>query len=98
MKNAKTYLQQGPLVEAGIEKFDLWKEDLLRAMRSVMLTEQEHWTTINRLIGTRMDDDIYQTVAMFFPTDREALAALNPRELLWQIEARLVTADQLEYK
>ena len=63
-----------------------------------MLTEQEHWTTINRLIGTRMDNDVYQTVAAFFPTDREAMAALNPEELLKQIEARLVTADQLEYK
>ena len=68
MKNAKTFLQQGPLTVAGIEKFDLWKEDILRAMRSVILTEQEHWTTINRLIGTRMDDDVYQMVATFFPT------------------------------
>ena len=63
-----------------------------------MLTEQEHWTTINRLIGTRMDNDVYQTVAAFFPTSREAMVALNPEELLKQIEARLVTADQLEYK
>ena len=63
-----------------------------------MLTEQEHWTTINRLIGTRMDDDVYQTVAAFFSISWEAMAALNPEELLRQIEARLVTADQLEYK
>ena len=65
MKNAKTFLQQGPLMAAGIEKFNLWKEHLLPAMRSVMLTEQEHWTTIKRLIGTHMDDDVYQTVATF---------------------------------
>ena len=98
MKNAKTFLQQGPLTAAGIEKFDLCKEDILRATLSVMLTEQEHWTIINRLIGTRMDDDVYQTVATFFPNDCEAIAALNPEELLCQIEARLVTTDQLEYK
>ena len=29
MKNAKTFLQQGPLMAARIEKFDLWKEDIL---------------------------------------------------------------------
>ena len=29
MKNAKTFLQQGPLTAAGIEKFDLWKKDIL---------------------------------------------------------------------
>ena len=67
MKNAKTFLQQGPLTAAGIEKFDLWREDILRAMWSVNLTEQEHWTTINRFIETRMDNSIYQTVANFFP-------------------------------
>ena len=98
MKNAKTFLQQGPLMAAGIEKFDLCKKDILRATRSVMLTEQEHWTTINRLIGTRMDDDEYQMVVIFFPNNHEAMAALNPEELLRQIEARLVTADQLKYK
>ena len=31
MKNVKTFLQQGPLTTAGIEMFDLWKEDILRA-------------------------------------------------------------------
>ena len=83
MKNAKTFLQQGPLMATGIEKFDLCKEDILRATRSVMLTEQEHWTTINRLISTSMDNDVYQMVATFFPPSHEAMAALNPEELLW---------------
>ena len=98
MKNAKTFLQQGPLMAAGIEKFDLWKKDILQATRSVNLTEQEHWTTINRIIETRIDNDVYQRVATFFPTSREAMAALDPQNLLQQIETRLVTADQLEYK
>ena len=64
MKNAKTFLQQGPLMAAGIEKFDLCKEDILR---SVMLTEQEHWTIINRLIGTHMENNVYQTVPAYQP-------------------------------
>ena len=98
MKNVKTFLQQGPLTVAGIEKFNLWKEDILRATRSVNLTGQEHWTTINRLIETCMDDNVYQTVANFFPANREAMAALNPETLLNQIETRLITADQLKYK
>ena len=98
MKNAKTFLQQGPLTADGIEQFDTWKEDILRATRSVMLTGREHWTTINRLIATRMNEDVYQTVASYFPNNNEAMAALDPEVLLHQIETRLITADQLEYK
>ena len=67
MKNAKTFLQQGPLMAARIEKFDLCKEDILRATWSVMLTEQEHWTIINRLIGTHTDNNVYQTVPAYQP-------------------------------
>ena len=96
MKNAKMFLQQGPLTAAGIEKFDLWKKDILQATRSVNLMEQEHWTTINRIIETRIDNNVYQRVATFFPTSREAMVTLDPRNLLQQIETRLVTADQLE--
>ena len=59
MKNAKTFLQQGPLTAAGIEKFDLWREDILQATQSVNLTAWEHWTTINRFIETRMDNNTY---------------------------------------
>ena len=39
MKNAKTFLQQGPLMAAGIEKFELWRDDIMRAAHSVNLTE-----------------------------------------------------------
>ena len=59
MKNAKTFLEQGPLTVAGIENFDLWKKDILQAMRSVNLTEQEHWTTINKIIETCIDNNVY---------------------------------------
>ena len=50
MKNAKTFLQYGPLSAATIEAFDQWREDLMRAARSVNLTEPAHWATINCLI------------------------------------------------
>ena len=77
MKNAKTFLQQGPLMVAGIEKFDLCKEDILR---SVMLTEQEHWTIILDLsVPTRTT----MYTRQYQPTSHEAMAALNPEELLW---------------
>ena len=33
MKNAKTFLQQGPLTAAGIEKFEVWRDDIMRAAR-----------------------------------------------------------------
>ena len=98
MKNAKIFLQQGPLTVAGIEQFDIWKEDILRATQSVMLTGQEHWATINRLIATRMNQDVYQTVASYFPNNNATIGALDPEVLLCQIETRLVTTDQLEYK
>ena len=98
MKNAKTFLQQSPLTADGIEQFDTWKEDILPATRSVMLTGCEHWTTINRLIATRMNEDVYQTVASYFPNNNAEIATLNPEVLLQQIETRLVTVDQLEYK
>ena len=98
MKNAKTFLQQGPLTADGIEQFDTWKEDILRAVQSVMLMGREHWTTINRLIVTCMNEDVYQTVATYFPNNNDKMAALDPKVLLRQIKTRLVTADQLKYK
>ena len=42
MKNAKQFLQMGPLSAATIEQFDQWRDDILRAARSVNLTEQAH--------------------------------------------------------
>ena len=70
----------------------------MRAARSVNLTEQAHWATINRLIKTRMDNNIYQTVVDLIPEGRCKIEALDPTELLDQIKARLITSDQLEYK
>ena len=45
-----------------------------------------------------MDNDVYQTLASYFPNDNAEMATLDPEVLLQQIETRLVTADQLEYK
>ena len=70
----------------------------MRATCSVNLTEQTHWATINRLIGTRMENNIYQTVVDLIPEGRCEILELNPTDLLDQIEARLITSDKLEYK
>ena len=70
----------------------------MRATRSVNLTEQTHWATINRFIGTRMDNNIYHTVKDLIPEDCREIEALDPKDLLDQIEKRLITSDQLEYK
>ena len=39
MKNAKLFLQYGPLLAATIEKFDQWRDDIMRAACLVNLTE-----------------------------------------------------------
>ena len=70
----------------------------MQATCSVNLTEHTHWATINWFIGTHMDDNIYQTVEDLIPEDRREIEALDPKDLLDQIEKRLITADQLEYK
>ena len=80
------------------EQFDAWKEDILRSIRSVMLTGKEHWVTVIRLIATCLDEDVYQTIDSFIPDNYRGLEELNPAELLRNIEVRLVTADQLELK
>ena len=98
MKNTKQFLQYGPLTAAGIEKFDQWRDDIMRAARSVNMTEQAHWATINRLIETRMDNNIYQTRVDLIPEGCREIEALDPTKLLDQIEVRLITSDQLEYK
>ena len=98
MKNAKTFLQQGPLTAAGIEKFDQWRDDIMRATRSVNRTERTHWATINWFIETHMDDNIYQTVVNLIPEECCEVEALDPKDLLDQIEKRLITSDQLKYK
>ena len=35
LKNAKLFLQQGLLMAESLDNFDIWKEDIMRAMKSV---------------------------------------------------------------
>ena len=70
MKNAKQFLQLGPLSAAIIEQFDQWRDDINRAAHSINLMEQAHWATINRLIETCMENNIYQTVRDLIPEER----------------------------
>ena len=51
-----------------------------------------------RFIETRMDDNIYQTVADLIPEEHREMEDLDPKDLLDQIEKRLITSDQLKYK
>ena len=53
---------------------------------------------VNRLIATRLDENVYQTVASFVPENYDDLGNLDPTVLLQCIETQLVTADRLEYK
>ena len=54
----------------------------LRSVRSVLLTGTEHWVTVNRLIVTHMDEDVYKTVESLIPENHADLGALNPAVLL----------------
>ena len=47
LKNTKLFLQQGVLTVETLNNFDLWKEDIVRAVKSVSLTGPEHWATVN---------------------------------------------------
>ena len=69
LKNAKLYLQQGVLTAETLNNFNLCKEDIMRAVKSVSLTGPEHWATINRLIYNRLDDINYQTIYSFIPNN-----------------------------
>ena len=73
-----------------------WKQDLILATEVAALTGRKHWATVNRLISTRLDKDVYATVTSFFPEDEEEIEALDPKILLQQIEEILVTTDQVE--
>ena len=86
MQNSKVFLQKDILSTEGIEHFNAWKEDILRATKSVLLKERTYWATVNRLIATHLDKDIYQTITSFFPVDYAEMEALDPTELLKQIE------------
>ena len=98
MINCVCSMQYGPLSAATIEKFDQWRDDIMRAAHSVNLMEPAHWATINWFIGTHMENNIYQTVVDLIPEGHREIEALDPNDLLDQIEARLITHDQLEYK
>ena len=45
-----------------------------------------------------IDNNIYQTVVDLIPEGHCEIEELDPKELLDQIETRLITSDQLEYK
>merc|ERR1711867_398777 len=95
---SKTFLHYGLLSAATLEMFDQWREDIVRAARSVNLTELAHWATINRLIETRLEHSIYQTVVDLIPAEQSEIETLDPNDLLDTIEARLITSDQLKLK
>ena len=98
LQNAKLFLQHGLLTADTLNNFDLWKEDIVRAVKSVSLTSPEHWTTFSRLIYDWLDDGNYQTISSFIPDNYNELRVIHLVKLLQRIEAQLVTADQLEYK
>ena len=98
LKNVKLFLQQGMLTTESLDNFDLWKEDIVRAVKSVSINSPKHWATVNSLIYHWLDDGDYQTISSFLPDDYKELRLIDPAELLRWIEARLVTADQLECK
>ena len=83
----KLFLQQGLLTADPLDNFDLWKEDIVRAVKSVSLTGPEHWATVNWLIYHRLDDGNYQTISSFLPDDYKELRLNDLAELLWWIEA-----------
>merc|ERR1711867_226994 len=95
---SKTFLHYGPLSAATLETFNQWREDIVRAARSVNLTEPAHWATINLLIETRLKHSIYQTVVDLIPAEQREIETLDPNDLLDRIDARLITSDQLELK
>ena len=45
-----------------------------------------------------MDHNIHQVVTDLFPQNSEDMARLDPEVLLTQLEGRLITEDQMEYK
>ena len=53
---------------------------------------------VNRLIATRLDENVYQTVASFVPENYDDLGILDSTVLLHGIETTVGTTNQLEYK
>ena len=60
--------------------------------------DRDHSGMVNRLIATRLNQDVYQTVATLIPEIYKEQGNLDPTEILQCIKAQLVTAHQLEYK
>ena len=98
LKNATSILQREVLSAETLDKFEEWKEDILKAVQTVDLYGRSHWSVINRLIKTRVDHNIHQVVTDLFPQNSEDMARLDPEVLLTQLEGRLITEDQMEYK
>ena len=63
-----------------------------------MKTPLAHWATINRLIETRMDNNIHQAVKDLILEGWHDLEALNADDLLDQIKEMFITVNQLKYK
>ena len=59
LNNTKLFLQQGMLTVETLYNFNLWMEDIIRAVKLVSLTGPEHWAMVNRLIYHRLDDGNY---------------------------------------
>ena len=79
MRNTKVFLHKGILSTEGIEHFHAWKEDIVRATEAVLLMGRKHWVTVNILIPTRLNKDVYQTVSSFFPDDDAGFEALDQK-------------------
>ena len=67
LKNNKTLLQREVLSAETLDKFEEWKEDIIKAVQTVDLYGRNHWSVINQLIKTRMDHNIHQVVTDLFP-------------------------------
>ena len=68
LKNARLFLQEGVLTVETLDNFDLWKEDIVRAVKSVLLNGPEHWAMVNRLIYHQLDDGTTRQFPAFSPT------------------------------
>ena len=91
-------LRRKPLSIEDLGEFSIWKRDLQKTCTLMLLSGERHWATVNRLIATRLDQDVHVIVVNLFPENAEELAALDPEVLLQQIEERLITTDQTEQR
>ena len=68
LKNAKLFLQQGMLTAETLDNFDLWKEDIVRAVKLVSLTGTKHWATVNWLKYNGWTTEITKPSPVLSPT------------------------------